>query len=110
MTRHLALGVLAGVGAAAGLAVAAQPAGPSGRQLYENNCAICHAPGWDRPGYNRLRERGVAEPDLSARRDLTRDYVQIVVRRGLGSMPAFLPTRLSDADLASVAGYLSRQE
>ena len=83
---------------------------PQGQLLYNENCGICHAAGILDPGYLRLKRRGVATADLSARTDLSAEFVNVVVRQGLGSMPAFTPTHVTDAELAAIARYLSHKE
>ena len=62
------------------------------------------------PGTQALqaRYRGTKPAALEQRTDLTREFVTVVVRRGLGAMPFFRPTELSDDDLDALVAYLTR--
>lgn len=94
--------------AAAALEAAEAPeAGmPRGQQVFYDKCIHCHdARGWGTRVLARRTPAGEAE--LTHRRNLPAAYTVAVVRRGLGSMPAFNPTELSDADLAAVATWLA---
>jgi len=104
--------------AIAALAVAAAVAGadePSltprqqeGKRLYDHICIYCHSPGvW---GTNRLAKRMDKEHAvLENRTDLSAGAIQTIVRTGIGSMPPLRKTELSDADVAAIAAYLTRQ-
>jgi (+)-pinoresinol hydroxylase len=114
----LALGVLVLACAAAGaLAAGAAPASSAsrglsareetGKQLYDHSCIHCHGPGYW--GTNRLSKRMDKERALLENRtDLSADAIQAIVRNGVGSMPPLRKTELSDADVASIAAYLTR--
>src|SRR5690349_3211503 len=97
---------------ATGVASAAEPSltpqQRQGKRLYNHICVYCHSPGvW---GTNRLSKRMDKEHAvLENRTDLSAAMVQTVVRTGIGSMPPLRKSELSDADLAAVAAYLTRQ-
>ena len=44
---------------------------------------------------------------LEQRKDLTADYVRVIVRRGLFEMPPFRPSEISDQDLSQLSLYLA---
>lgn len=91
-----------------------------GRDVYDQRCASCHGAVPEdvfgppflpaMPGTQALRARyGDALPaELDRRTDLSAAYVAAVVRQGLGSMPFFRPTEVSDEDLEALAAYLTR--
>lgn len=85
-----------------------------GEQAYVQWCAICHEDGAGMAGTDSLRRTyqrdGVTDisPILSQRTDLSPDYVQLVVREGVKSMPHFRKTEISDEDLVLIAAYLTR--
>jgi len=84
------------------------PQQQQGKRAYNHICVYCHSPGvW---GTNRLSKRMDKEHAvLENRTDLSAAMVQTVVRTGTGSMPPLRKSELSDADLAAVAAYLTRQ-
>ncbi len=45
---------------------------------------------------------------LKGRKDLPAEYVRVIVRNGLKAMPSFTPGALSDAELTSIAVYVTR--
>jgi mono/diheme cytochrome c family protein len=103
-------GVLAGVARGADSPPAAQQ---RGRQVFEHWCAPCHAPvsGNERlPGTSTLQSiyQGTKPAALEQRTDLTAAMVAFYVRHGDNAMPWFRRTEISDADLAALAAYLSR--
>lgn len=91
-----------------------------GQSVYINRCAGCHSeipqdtfgplflP--PMPGTQVLRERyrGALPAELHRRTDLPAAYIEVVVRQGLGSMPFFRPTELTDQDLQALVAYLTR--
>ena len=88
---------------------AQQPAANSGEAAYRHNCLHCHADSQEAPGTLQLgRTRGKERALLVGRKDLPAEYIRFVVRNGLNSMPPFLPSQVSDAEIAAVAAYLSR--
>jgi mono/diheme cytochrome c family protein len=78
-------------------------------EFYNARCAYCHdANGW---GTRKLAERlPKGEAELRKRHDLPPAYVEYVVRHGVGSMPQFTPTELTDAELAALARWLARKD
>lgn len=95
----------------AGMALQAQApasaAAPDGKALFQSQCAGCHL---DRGFGTRVLSRRVPEGQatLEARKDLNAEYVSIVVRRGIGSMPQFRKAELTDAELAAISNYLEK--
>ncbi len=103
--------------AAAGLvlmcgAVAAQdrplsPKQAEGKALYAATCVYCHGPrGY---GTEALAARlGAGKGVLDGRSDLNAEYIRAIVRQGLGNMPAYTPTDLTEDQIAAVGEYLMR--
>jgi mono/diheme cytochrome c family protein len=95
----------------AGVALQAQaptrPAPVNGKSLFQAQCAGCHL---DRGFGTRVLSRRVPEGQatLEARKDLNADYVSMVVRRGIGSMPQFRKSELSDVELDAISTYLEK--
>jgi mono/diheme cytochrome c family protein len=65
-----------------------------GRLLYDRLCYKCHTEG-----------EGGLGPSLNEK-PLPRFAMKFQIRHGLGTMPAFPPERLSDADMEHVVDYL----
>jgi mono/diheme cytochrome c family protein len=109
---HLAAGALAlallGSAASAQPADAPPPPRPQGGEaLFKARCGICHA-GMG-PGVLTLTKRLGKDKSLIAERsDLDPNYVKGVVRRGLNSMPPLGRVEITDAELAEIAAYLTR--
>ncbi|HWU04446.1 MAG TPA: cytochrome c [Novosphingobium sp.] len=88
-------------------------AGRSGEAVFSHQCGYCHLAGG--MGTNLLtRQQIMAQqpPEtalLANRTDLTADYIKAVVRNGKGAMPAQTRVDLTDAELDSVAAYLTRK-
>jgi mono/diheme cytochrome c family protein len=90
-----------------------------GQQVFQARCQICHGeipnlvvPGGlpPMPGTQALamRYRGERPAMLEQRTDLTPEFVAAIVRNGINSMPYFRPTEVTDAELAALGAYLSR--
>lgn len=81
-----------------------------GKALYQYWCLPCHGRGPGHPGTQALAERyGGTLPDaLEDRKNLTPEFVAVFVRNGISIMPFFRKTEISDADLADMGAYLSR--
>lgn len=87
-----------------------------GKQVYEYHCIACHGagPGFppfpELPGTAALRmKHGNNVPALlSERTNLTPEFVAVIVRNGISVMPFYRKTEISDADLAALGAYLSR--
>ncbi|WP_082835851.1 c-type cytochrome [Croceicoccus bisphenolivorans] len=90
--------------------VAAAPASP-GKQVFDKWCAPCHAPGPRYPGTASLEVKynGEIPAALEERDDLTPEVVEYFVRNGVMIMPPFRKTEITDAELAALGAYLSRQ-
>lgn len=85
------------------------PAGMQhGKARYDRMCAPCHNKGfW---AANKLGARyGDENAVLEDRKDLNTDYIETVVRKGIGSMPPYRKTELSPGDLDAIAEYLTRK-
>lgn len=110
--KLITLAVIVGLAGASGWAQAATHADliAHGRAVYDHWCGICHDAGPYMAGTQQLRinYHGTKPSLLTKRTDLTPAFVKAMVRRGYGVMPRFRKTEVSDADLAAVAAYLSR--
>jgi mono/diheme cytochrome c family protein len=80
-----------------------------GRKLFQATCIHCHgAKVW---GTLALERRlGADQGLLEKRTNLLAPFVKSVVRNGLGSMPAYRRTELTDAEVDAIADYLTRQQ
>ena len=89
---------------------AAEPAegAARGKQVYEQWCIICHDSGPGMAGTSALlrRYQGKAPALLTEREDLTAEYISVLVRQGVKSMPFFRKTEIGDEDLAALNLYL----
>ena len=56
----------------------------------------------------QLTYQGALAAALEERTDLTSEFISFYVRRGVGGMPFFRKTEISDADLAALGVYLSK--
>ena len=105
----LALAASAQDGAAADPAAPVSPeaaASPrSGPEIFADTCVFCHdAGGWGTRSLARRTPAGRAE--LLQREVLPPALVRHAVRRGVGSMPQFTPTEISDEELEILATWL----
>lgn len=89
--------------------VAAETQLERGAQVYVQWCAICHNKGVGMAGtdFLRMKYKGEVSPLLEERTDLTRDVIEYYVREGLGSMPYFRKTEVSDSDLDALVLHLT---
>lgn len=74
--------------------------------LYVEKCSMCHR----EMGMGTVllaRRIDPAQAELEDRSNLTAQFVEIVVRQGLGNMPAIPPGEVSDAQLEMIADYLT---
>ena len=79
-----------------------------GKTLFDLYCLACHDAGPGHPGTMRLQERvGEAQAALLDRDNLPPDYIKLVVREGFKLMPPFRPSEITDAQLDSLAAYIS---
>jgi len=99
--------------AAAIVAAAARAQDPDqdpGKIVYDKWCTPCHGDGPGKPGTMVLAQRyGSSRPALLEQRtDLTAEYLGTFVRQGVGVMPQFRKTEITDAELAAMVDYLTR--
>jgi mono/diheme cytochrome c family protein len=84
-----------------------------GRAAFERNCAACHGKG---PSEGRvpllpgtfalsLKYRGQLPAALEDRSDLSPEYIEVIVRNGIFSMPPLRKTEVSDEELRAIAAY-----
>ena len=79
-----------------------------GQDVYLKWCSACHmdspfAAGTIRLRYSRGKDRAV----VTRRDDLSRDYIKVLVRRGMNGMPLFRRTEIDDTELDLLADYLA---
>ena len=87
----------------------ASEAGKLGEVVYDEYCADCHNVGDGHPGTMRLAARIDAKHSvLRERNDLSPAHITQIVRNGIGMMPAFRPTEISDLTLAQLAQYVAQ--
>ena len=123
MMRFIIPALIAGALAASGAMAAPKAKAPPapapalverGKLVFTRNCAPCHGrgPGDDGspnlPGTARLeaRYKGATPGALELRSDLNGDALLLFVRNGIGPMPMFRKTEVSDADVDAIAAYL----
>jgi len=95
---------------AAGTGWAARQGGTTpvdGAHVYDRWCATCHAD--HMPGTIALQTKYAGEkpPRIEQWRDLESDVTHYVVRNGIGPMPRFRKTEITDAELDALADYLA---
>jgi mono/diheme cytochrome c family protein len=86
---------------------AGAPAPGAGRDLFTEKCAMCHRLSGMGTGL-LARRYPKGQEQLETRTNLSATFVTTVVRHGLNNMPALSRAEVSDAQLATVAAYLSR--
>lgn len=95
---------------AAGVAATEAPPAsemPAGERIYNETCVYCHdRRGWGTRALSQRVPEGQAV--LTERETLPAAFTSLVVRQGIGSMPPFTPTDLSDEEIAAVAEWLER--
>jgi len=108
----MALTVLAN---AAAEAQESQTLAERGASIYANSCAPCHAQRPDSapilPGAQSLsiKYAGSLSPYIEERPDLANAQVLTgFLRAGVGSMPPFRKTEISDEDIAAIAAFLAQ--
>jgi mono/diheme cytochrome c family protein len=90
------------------VAMPAVAAEMTGKEVFDHYCSYCHGTG-DGPGTMQLkRTRGADKALLTERADLAPDYIEYIVRHGLKSMPAFVPSDLTDAKLKALVAFLTK--
>lgn len=74
-------------------------------ELYNKYCALCHIEGGT--GTFMLERRLSDDPAILEQRDnLSKEYIETVVRWGVGSMPRFSRAEITDAELAVIIQHL----
>lgn len=88
----------------------AQSAVERGEQVFDTWCTACHDDTRRTPGTAALQAKyqGALPALLEERTDLTPEIVALWVRNGISIMPFFRKTEISDAQLADLGAYLSR--
>lgn len=81
-----------------------------GEQVYVQWCAICHndGPGMAGTAILKMRYKGKVPALLEERTDLSSQLIEQYVRQGMGGMPYFRKTEVSDADLKALTTYLTQ--
>jgi len=105
---------LFGVVSAAAADEARKPSIAAGKIVFERVCAPCHGKEAGTDGARMLpgsaalaaRYQGKLSPYLEDRTDLTADALRVFVRRGIGAMPMFRKTEISDSQIEAVVAYL----
>jgi mono/diheme cytochrome c family protein len=88
------------------------PAGsPRGYLEFQNSCSVCHGSMPERPGTRALaaKYKGAEPALLEERKDLSSEFIRLVVRKGVTVMPQFRKTEVTDADLDAIVAYLTRK-
>jgi mono/diheme cytochrome c family protein len=78
-----------------------------GRELFNHKCAMCHGAVGMGTGLLARRMPPAVAP-LEKREDLSAAYVERAARIGILNMPPITRADVSDAQLASIAHYLSK--
>ncbi len=79
----------------------------TGERVFQQWCIHCHGEDNSGPGTLRLAwDKGEDKSLLTERDDLSREYIRVVVRRGLDEMPSFRITEISAAELDALADFL----
>lgn len=83
----------------------------SGKDVFEQWCAPCHAPGPKHPGTQALEAlyKGAKPGALEQRTDLVPDVTKAFVRTGVSIMPPFRRTEISNEELEALAAYLAKE-
>lgn|SRR5690554_2390609 len=77
----------------------------SDASLYNQYCALCHIEGGT--GTFMLERRlGKDSAILEQRDNLSKEYIETVVRWGVGSMPRFSRAEITDEELAVIIQHL----
>lgn len=118
ITRRPLIAGLALLAVSGSLAFAAPPQDPvaRGRAVFDANCRACHGAGIGNPGERfrpgtaalTVKYNGEKPGLLEERTDLTPEAVAWFVRNGATVMAPYRKTEVSNADLAALGAYLSR--
>ena len=85
----------------------------NGSRVFDQWCRYCHgepASSIDMIGTQKLQERyqGAVPAKLEDRTNLTPEFIETIVRNGLGLMAHFRKTEISDEDMDALIAYLTR--
>jgi mono/diheme cytochrome c family protein len=89
------------------MTLSAHPADLNGQQLFQHKCAMCHGEVGMGTGLLSRRMKPELAP-LEKRDDLSAAYVERAARIGILNMPPITRGDVTDAQLASIAAYLSK--
>ena len=89
------------------LPLVGQAADLSGKQLFQQKCAMCHGAVGMGTGLLARRMKPEVAP-LEMREDLSAAYVVRAARVGILNMPPITRADVGDDQLASIAQYLAR--
>lgn len=83
----------------------------AGQEVFNRNCAACHADGLKFAGTMALAAKyeGSLPAALEQRKDLTPDVVRYFVRNGVSIMPGYRKSQITDKQLDELAAYLSKK-
>jgi len=95
------------IGVSSLLTLSAHAADLNGQQLFQRKCAMCHGAVGMGTGLLARRMKPEVAP-LEKREDLSAAYVERAARIGILNMPPITRGDVSDAQLASIAAYLSK--
>jgi len=83
----------------------------TGKNVFDKKCSHCHAPGNENPGTRQLGlTRGADKAVMEQRNDLNGEYIRYIVRHGLMSMPAFVPTDITEQQMDELIRYLTKDK
>lgn len=83
-----------------------------GQEVFNRNCAACHANGIKFPGTVALSAKynGSLPAALEDRTDLTPEMIRYFVRNGVSIMPGWRKSQLTDKELDDLATYLTKKK
>lgn len=83
-----------------------------GQEVFNRNCAACHANGVKFPGTVALNAKydGTLPGALEDRKDLTPEMIRYFVRNGVSIMPGWRKSQLTDKELDDLANYLTKKK
>ncbi|NBD31735.1 MAG: c-type cytochrome [Cyanobacteria bacterium] len=86
------------------LVAAPAHAEPNGQQIFQANCAVCHANGANRIVANKtLKKDALAQYNMDSK-----EAIVMQIKKGKSAMPAFLG-RLNESQIEAVAEYVLSQ-
>jgi mono/diheme cytochrome c family protein len=87
---------------------AVQADNKTGKQVYDQWCEQCHMMSPFAPGTIQLRQtRGEDLSLIEERRKFPEEYIRLLVRQGVGGMPSFRLTEITEAELQQLTLYMS---